>query len=326
MNTVKKIVIFYKKMENITLPLTGMIHQIKYYSLPLPLLEIQKNNPFIKNLWLSEIGRFHMEKKTVWTPGKKTNHLLIYCHSGQGIIQFSSQQFLLGKDQFIIIPKNTRMSFFTNGETNVHYYIAGFNGLITKALIGDYLRVRDIIPSVNNLVANREMLFDEIFRNLSKGFHDENMNYINFCFGHLMATFVFAFKTSDDLEKESNPVIGQALEFFEKNLDQKITLYQISREVGYSPTYFSTIFRNSTGYTPLNYFLHLKILKACDYLDQTNMKIKEIAFRLGYTDPYYFSKDFSKRMGLSPRLYRFRIKTRKDRQHKKIETIGLNDI
>lgn len=48
--------------------------------------------------------------------------------------------------------------------------------------------VRNLVPSVNNMVANREMLFDEIFNNLSKGIHDQNLEYVNFCFGHLLAT------------------------------------------------------------------------------------------------------------------------------------------
>ena len=51
----------------------------------------------------------------------------------------------------------------------------------------------------------------------------------------------------------------------------------------------------------------LKILKATELLDYTNNKVKEISFYLGYADPYYFTKDFTKRMGLSPRQYRNRI-------------------
>ncbi|MDX1285333.1 MAG: helix-turn-helix transcriptional regulator, partial [Draconibacterium sp.] len=84
-------------------------------------------------------------------------------------------------------------------------------------------------------------------------------------------------------------------------------LTQLAEEVGYSPTYLTTIFKKETNYSPISYFSHLKILKACEFLDYTNMKVKEISFNLGYSDPYYFTKDFKKRMGLSPRNYRNRV-------------------
>jgi YesN/AraC family two-component response regulator len=167
--------------------------------------------------------------------------------------------------------------------------------------------VRNLIPSVHNLVANREMLFDEIFNNLSKGFHNENLEYVNFCFGHLLATFIYANKTSDDLAEESNPVIRRSIDFMNRKLGEKLTLNQISKEAGYSPTYFTTLFKKETNYAPLTYFSHLKIVKACEFLDYTRKKIKEISFTLGYTDPYYFTKDFKKKMGLSPRQYRKRV-------------------
>jgi AraC-like DNA-binding protein len=96
----------------------------------------------------------------------------------------------------------------------------------------------------------------------------------------------------------------------EQNLDKKLTLEQIAEEAGYSSSYFIAIFSKKTSYSPLSYFSHLKIDKACEYLDFSKRRIKEISFVLGYSDPYYFSKDFQKKMGLSPRNYRRRIQTR----------------
>jgi YesN/AraC family two-component response regulator len=133
------------------------------------------------------------------------------------------------------------------------------------------------------------------------------MHYINFTFAHLLATFIFASKTSDDIFIEENPVVQKTIKFMELNIDKKLSLRDIADEVGYSQTYLSTIFKKETNYSPISYFSHLKITKACEFLDQTKQKIKEIAFMLGYSDPYYFSKDFQKKMGISPRNYRKRI-------------------
>ena len=66
--------------------------------------------------------------------------------------------------------------------------------------------------------------------------------------------------------------------FMNKNLSAKLTLKRIAGEAGYSSTYFTTLFRNETGYSPLSYFSHLKILKATELLDYTRTKVKAISF------------------------------------------------
>jgi YesN/AraC family two-component response regulator len=56
--------------------------------------------------------------------------------------------------------------------------------------------------------------------------------------------------------------------------------------------------------SPIDYFIKLKIHYACQLLSQSDMKIKEIADKTGYDDPYYFSRLFKQVMGKSPKEYR----------------------
>ena len=74
--------------------------------------------------------------------------------------------------------------------------------------------------------------------------------------------------------------------------------------VGFSSSHLSAVFRQRTGHSPLNYFNILKIRRACEMLDSTDMKLNQISFKLGIDDPYYFSRLFSKLMGVSPKAYR----------------------
>jgi len=283
--------------------------EIRYFKIPPPLLKEQKANPLSNDLYLAETGEIEVEKGSIWNPGKKLdNNMLVYCMKGSGILMISEDQLPVSADQYFIIPEGGSFKFYSVINEDSRLFTACFNGSKVKLMEAGFGVVRNLIPSVNNLVANREMLFTEIFNNLGKGFHDENIVYINFCFGHLLATFVYAHKTSDDLADESNPGIRLSIAFMNKHLDKKLTLNQIATEAGYSATYFTTLFRTETGYPPLSYFSHLKILKATELLDYTRTKIKAISFQLGYTDPYYFTKDFKKRMGMSPRQYRNRVR------------------
>ena len=99
-------------------------------------------------------------------------------------------------------------------------------------------------------------------------------------------------------------IIQQCINYMKENMDKKLTLEDFAHEVHYSPSYFGQLFLKRTGHSPLNYFNQLKIQKACQLLDFTNMKIKEISYQLGFYDQYHFSKTFIKIMGESPSLYR----------------------
>ena len=309
----QKIVFSLKKMENITLfnlskEILSMRIENRYFRIPFPLIEEQKKNALTRNLYLTEIGEIEVEQGTIWSENSTDeNYLLVYCTKGSGIVQILGEQVPISDDQFFIIPRKEEFKFYSVLNVNTRFLVVRFNGRNARQMGKEFSLIRNLIPSVNNMVANREMLFDEIFNNLAKGFHDENFEYINFCFGHLLATFIYANKTSDDIADESSPVVRRAISFLCKSLDVKLTLSQLATEVGYSPTYLSTLFKKETNYSPISYFSHLKIVKACEFLDYTNMKVKEISFHLGYSDPYYFTKDFTKKMGLSPRNYRNRV-------------------
>ena len=285
-----------------------MIIKKRYIKLSEAIIDAMRNDPLTRDLYPCELTEFLMSKNTQWEQNKPLeNHYLIYCTKGDAQLIISEDTVLIKQDQFCIIPQGFLFKIRVGKHDPTTFLTCQFNGPKSKILEREFTVVRDLIPSVNNRVANRKMLFDEVFNNSARGYLFSNMHYINFTFSHLLGTFVFASKTSDDLLVEENPVIQKAIRFMEQNIDKKLSLEQIAEEAGYSLTYFATLFKQETNYSPISYFSHLKISKSCEYMDQTKLKIKEIAFLLAYSDPYYFSKDFQKKMGVSPRNYRKRI-------------------
>ena len=285
-----------------------MITKPRHYTLPPALIAEQEQNPLTADLYLCEISEIQADSESFWSENSPLlQHLLIFCSKGGGIIQISNDLVPFSQNQYCIIPKGFTYKFQTMSEGVSVFFTCKFDGVKTRIMEKDFTVVRDLLPSANNMVANRIMLFDELFNNLAKGFYNANYQYLSLCFGHLLATFLYASKTSDDLLEEQNPGISKAIQLMEQSLNVKLSLEEIASASGYSPSYFISLFSRKTGYSPLSYYSHLKISKACEYLDYSKLKIKQIAFALGYTDPYYFSKDFQKKMGLSPRNYRKRI-------------------
>jgi AraC family transcriptional regulator, arabinose operon regulatory protein len=286
-----------------------MVKEIRYYRLSGATGVNQSNSLANCDLYLTEAGELEVEEGTIWNGISSENYLLAFCIRGEGIVLLAGEQVPVSGEQFFIIPPGESFKYYSVLKSKSRFLVAGFNGKLIRQMSREFSVVRNLVPSVNNMVANREMLFEELFNNLSKGFHPRVIEYVNLCFGHLLATFTYATRNSDDLADELNPAVHRAIHYLEKNLHKKLTLQQIAKEAGFSPTYFTTVFRKHTNYSPLSYFSHLKILKACEMLDYTRLKVKEVSYRLGYTDPYYFTREFKNKMGMSPRQYRNRVRS-----------------
>jgi AraC-like DNA-binding protein len=64
------------------------------------------------------------------------------------------------------------------------------------------------------------------------------------------------------------------------------------------------LFKKKTGQSPLNFATYLKIQKACHLLEFSDLKIRDIAYQLGYEDAFYFSRVFSRVMEISPAKFK----------------------
>ena len=96
-----------------------------------------------------------------------------------------------------------------------------------------------------------------------------------------------------------------------ENIQQNLTLKELASYFKYSPSHFSALFFGETGVSPMNYFIRLKIQKACEYIELTNMKLNEIATHLGFEDAAYFSRTFTKVMvALLPFIVKRRWRSR----------------
>lgn len=105
-------------------------------------------------------------------------------------------------------------------------------------------------------------------------------------------------------EGENREIIIEAKRYIKNNLDKAISVCNIAERLYVNPTYFSRLFKNSTGEGCNNYIVRKKIEKAKELLKTTTMKIGKIADIVGYKDTNYFSLTFKKQTGLTPKEFR----------------------
>lgn len=98
--------------------------------------------------------------------------------------------------------------------------------------------------------------------------------------------------------------IRKAISYIEENYGKQIKLDDVAKYVYLNPTYFSEIFKTECGVNFSDYLLNIRIEQAKKMLRETNMGIGQIAANVGYADSKYFSKIFTKAVGIKPTGYR----------------------
>jgi AraC-like DNA-binding protein len=102
----------------------------------------------------------------------------------------------------------------------------------------------------------------------------------------------------------STPEIENVILFIQHHLDEPLTLTQLARYAGYSPYYFTRIFKEVMGISPFYYISALRMQKAKMLLLQTDFSIRDIALEIGQQSLGTFTTQFTKRIGVTPSKFR----------------------
>ncbi len=92
--------------------------------------------------------------------------------------------------------------------------------------------------------------------------------------------------------------------FLTDNLDTPLSLSLLCRVFGISQTKLKTAFRERYGCGVMDFFIDLKMREAKRLIRQTDLSVAEIGDRLGFSSPQYFTRQFRRRVGLTPSAYR----------------------
>jgi AraC-like DNA-binding protein len=100
--------------------------------------------------------------------------------------------------------------------------------------------------------------------------------------------------------------IGEALSHLERGIHLEVNLEELAGIANMSPRSFLRVFQSATGTSPVAWVISQRIARACRLLRHTDRRVTEIAFDVGFNDSNYFTRQFRKVTGMSPRDYRMR--------------------
>jgi AraC family transcriptional regulator, arabinose operon regulatory protein len=259
------------------------------------------SNRLIKDLYITDMG-YYPRAKTHFRKREKgiSEQILIYCIDGKGTIRLKNIDHALTANTCFVIPSGEPHAYWASADAPWSIYWIHYGGEKSNCFENHYARVVQIPPCTSSRIDERLQLFDEILTALEQGFSNENIDYANLCLNSLLATF-FYLETYRSVKGFRSPhPVDQAIFFMQDNLHKAIKISDIASFVNLSESHLSRIFRNKTGSSPIDYYINLKMQEAIRLLTNKSLRIKEVAFLLGYDDPFYFSRIFARHIGTSP--------------------------
>ena len=165
-------------------------------------------------------------------------------------------------------------------------------GLRENALISDE---KGYVFPTGRYFEDMKELFVMMFRNLAAGEPHAEL----FCTSLLHALLVSVLTVTEP------HILGSRIkDYIDRHYMEPITLQSMGEALRISPYYLSHVFKQMSGYSPVQYLLRRRIGEAQTLLITTELSVARIAEMVGYDSQSYFNLQFTKNVGMPPSRYR----------------------
>ncbi|WP_105614456.1 AraC family transcriptional regulator [Vallitalea okinawensis] len=284
-------------------------NQSRFIRLPIDIINTkQEESPVLKGLITHSVG--YREGRSAHHRNIKKHGLeeyfINYCIKGEGWVDVNNRRITISSGDIFLCPTSVDHSYSTGLKNPWETYWSYFSGDYSEYLY--QLIDSDLKPIVFNIGYHMDIVssFEEILLTLDKGYAaNKHILHATSCLQRILTMIMqLQLNSSKDRKNAHQDVISNSIRYMQDNIDAFIELDILAANSHLSKDYFGKLFKKEVGYAPLDYFLRLKMQKACELLDITDLSIKEISLSLGYKDYYYFSRCFKKKIGMSPEYYR----------------------
>ncbi len=231
------------------------------------------------------------------------DNLLLYCVDGGGELEAGGQRYAVSGGDLVLLPQGVAHVYQAARADPWTIYWVHFQGVSTRVFM-DYLGYRQRRPVVHSGVSPVLLAaFNSLLAVRRTGY--STSAFINAAnqLRHLLTQF--AMETGRQRARHPGALDLEAIQaYMQDNIHSLLELDDLAAVAHLSRYHFSNRYKALTGYSPVKHFMHMKIEYACQLLDSTDLSVKAIAGQLGYGDPLYFSRLFSRTMGMSPSAYR----------------------
>lgn len=269
------------------------------------MVEHLRQHPLTQDCYPTAAGYYPKAKGHTMERQQHDDNLLIYCMEGSGDVATPYCERSINKGEVLILPEGVPHKYAADTTQPWTIFWFHFDGNHAGALIDD-LEYTHATPVLK--VGLLPLLTSDLRRLLSLrqcGYRQSTYYYGGALIRQILNYLALEIRSSRYRRRQTfdfNALESLMLE----NLDSELDLDTLAASANLSRHHFSTKYKQLTGLSPIKHFIHLKMERACHLLDSSNDSVTDVCAQVGYQDPLYFSRQFRKVIGMSPREYRKR--------------------
>ena len=222
-----------------------------------------------------------------------------YVVQGSGRMEINGHVFFPSKGDICIFPLYSDYSCRADANDPWVRMWIDVRGALSNELLRLYNIENDYVIEKLNLSSIFKKVFDTA-ANKELNATDRNLQMALYFYEIVQKIAVHVRKRQSEVSDEARTLKNH----IDQNIDCNINIKELSALIYRSPSQTIRIFKKAFQCTPYDYASNLKIETAKLYLKNTSLKVKEIAYQVGFTDEHYFSNVFRSKTGMSPKKFR----------------------
>ncbi len=243
---------------------------------------------------------------------------LLYVRSGSGVYIVDEQRYTISKGDVIICNAGVLHDEDPSQSRDLNTYSLALSNVAVKGLPANCLigaEYSPVFPAGECADSISQMMgsIHSLLATDAKG-TTETCNYLAAALVSELLRVIrkYCANEGNTVRSRTDIIAGQVKNYIDTHFDEQFTLQDISDAIRVSPYHLAHMFKENTGYSPMQYTVRRRLGEAQSLLISTNMSVTEIAVSVGFGNPCHFNTMFSKYIGMSPSRYRSSYVARDD--------------
>jgi AraC-like DNA-binding protein len=226
--------------------------------------------------------------------------------SGKGYLHCEGKDFTIREGQIFVIFPWTVIKYEADLKTPWCYSWVNFYGSEAEEVFSRLgISPREPVYTVKNGAEIHEVMREMPFERGAD--IEKNLDFS----ARLYELMSLIIKNTEGADRGENLYLTAAKRYVRSHYFEDVTVEQIAAHVGISRKYLFAIFKSYLGVSPKDYIVSYRMKRAAELLENRDLRVGDVAYSVGYTDPLTFSKMFKLKMGVSPTEYRKSKETRR---------------
>lgn len=229
---------------------------------------------------------------------------LLYITRGKGrFCSAQTQKCAVSEGNMFLLFPGEWHSYKPDSGIGWDEYWIGFNGKnmdlkVQSAFFDKEQPILDV--GIQNNLVSMYLQAIEVAQKQSSGFQQMLAGIVDYLLGYAYTTH----RTSSFEEMKVIKQINRSKLMMLENISENLSPQLIAQNLNVSYSWFRKMFKQYTGFSPMQYIIEMRIQKSKELLTNTELSNIEISYKLGFDNPNYFCTTFKKKTNLTPMKYR----------------------